>query len=141
MFRDTKVTSKMNETEKATWVSFRNVAQNFLGNNKIPDYLNIVRKMVENLQKMGCLMNLKLQFLDSHLDYFPENLENYSDEQGERFHQDLKEMERRYQGRWDLIANYFWMLQRETVNKGKKRTRKQLHRTFDDKRERYKCSD
>ena len=44
-------------------------------------------------------MSFKLHFLNSQLDYFPENLGAVSEEQGERFHQDIKEMERRYQGR------------------------------------------
>ena len=47
-------------------------------------------------------MNLKLHLLYSHIDEFPENLGDYSEEQGERFHQDIKEMERRYEGRWDI---------------------------------------
>ncbi|EFN85736.1 hypothetical protein EAI_07393, partial [Harpegnathos saltator] len=34
--------------------------------------------------------------------YFPENLGDYSKEQGERFHQDIQEMEHRYQVRWDV---------------------------------------
>ena len=38
-----------------------------------------------------------MRFLYSHLDIFPENLEIVSDEQGERFHQDMKEIEERYQ--------------------------------------------
>jgi len=42
--------------------------------------------MVNNFGKLGCLINLKLHFLHSHLDYFPENLGDYSEEQGERFH-------------------------------------------------------
>ena len=42
-------------------------------------------------------MNLKLHFLHSHLDFFPSNLVDFSEEEGERFHQDVKEMERRYQ--------------------------------------------
>jgi hypothetical protein len=47
-------------------------------------------------------MSLKLHFLASHLDHFPPNLGAVSEEQGERFHQDLKDVERRYQGRWDV---------------------------------------
>ncbi|GFX39838.1 tigger transposable element-derived protein 1 [Trichonephila clavipes] len=47
-------------------------------------------------------MSVKVHFLHSHLDYFPENLGDVSEEQGERFHQDIKEMERRYQGRWNV---------------------------------------
>ena len=31
-------------------------------------------------------MSLKLHFMDSHGEYFPENLGNYSEEQGEIFH-------------------------------------------------------
>ncbi|EFN83121.1 hypothetical protein EAI_10360, partial [Harpegnathos saltator] len=31
---------------------------------------------------------------------------------GERFHQDIKEMERRYQERWDvnMMADFYWIL-------------------------------
>ncbi|KZC13392.1 hypothetical protein WN55_05943, partial [Dufourea novaeangliae] len=39
--------------------------------------------------------------LYSHLDHFPSNLGDYSKEQGERFHQDIRVMDERYQGRWD----------------------------------------
>jgi hypothetical protein len=57
-------------------------------------------------------MSLKLHFLASHLDYFPPNLGAVSEEQGERFHQDLKDVERCYQGRWDvnMMANYCWSI-------------------------------
>ncbi len=44
-------------------------------------------------------MSKKVHFLNSHLDKFPENLCDISDEQGERFHQDME----RYQGRWDTL--------------------------------------
>ena len=56
-----------------------------------------------------------MHFLDSHLSYFPENLGVYSEEQGERFHQDISEMERRYRGRWNvnMMADYCWSLYRE----------------------------
>jgi hypothetical protein len=37
-------------------------------------------------------MSLKVHFLNAHLDYFPENLGAVSEEQGERFHQDIKEI-------------------------------------------------
>ena len=49
------------------------------------------------------------------MDRFPENLGKVSDEQGERFHQDMKVMETRYQGRWDaaMMADYCWTLKRD----------------------------
>ncbi|PNF15056.1 hypothetical protein B7P43_G16761, partial [Cryptotermes secundus] len=63
----------------------------------------------------GCKMSLKVHFLHSHVDYFPENLGAYSEEQGERFHQDVRDIERRYQGRWNanMLADYCWMIKRE----------------------------
>ena len=44
-------------------------------------------------------MSVKMHFLPSHLDYFPQNCGDLSEEQGERFHQDIRVMEERYQGR------------------------------------------
>ena len=66
---------------------FRSVTEYFLSNNKDPNYKAIVKTMLENFKKMGCNMSVKVHFLHSHIDYFPENLGHYSEEQGERFHQ------------------------------------------------------
>lgn len=71
MFKDNNFTSKMNGLEKGAWLSFKDVAQNFLGNTKSPQYKKIVKNMVKNFEKLGCSMNLKLHFLHSHLDEFP----------------------------------------------------------------------
>ena len=59
-------------------------------------------------------MSVEVHFLHSHLEYFPENLGAPSEEQDERFHQDIKIMEKRYQGRWNvsMIADYCWCLMR-----------------------------
>ena len=40
-------------------------------------------------------MSYKVRFLQSHLDYSPDNLGDYSEEQGERFHQGIKKMDKR----------------------------------------------
>lgn len=136
MLRDEAFVATMNAKEKAAWLSFKEVVENFLGNHKSENYEELVADMLRKYQQLGCLMNYKLHFLHSHLDYFPENLGDYSEEQGERFHQDIKEMERRYQGRWDInmMADFCWMLMRESVVKGRKRKRNPLHRSFEDKR-------
>ena len=93
LFKDPNFITQMNNVESSAWKSFKLVATNFLGNNKSPDYKKIVNKMVMNFKKLGCVMNLKLHFLDLHLDRFPDNVGDYSEEQGERFHQDIKVME------------------------------------------------
>ena len=46
-------------------------------------------------------MSLKIHFLHSHLDFFPENLGDVSDEYGKRFHQEIKTIEQLYQGFWN----------------------------------------
>ena len=61
---------------------------------------------------MRCNMNLKIHFLESQLDFFPENLSEVSDEHSERFHQDVMATEKRYQGKWtsSMLADYCWTL-------------------------------
>lgn len=70
-------------------------------------------------------MSLKIHFLHSHLDFFPDNLGDESDEHGERFHQQMKQMEFRYQGKWDqaMMGDYCWFLLRETHSLHKKQKR------------------
>jgi hypothetical protein len=60
-------------------------------------------------------MSLKVHFLGSHLDFFPENLGAVSDEHRERFHQDIYNMEKQYQGKWNLsmLPDYCWTLKRD----------------------------
>ena len=75
-------------------------------------------------------MSNKLHYLFSHLDYFPENLSDLSKEQGERFHQDIKMMEERYQGRWDahMMSDYWWALIRDCIKQSYRR--KSYKKTF-----------
>ena len=115
LFRDENFDITMNDVEKAVWSSFKEVSTKFLSNTKDVNYINIVKRMVRNFEKLGCLMNLKLHFLDSHVDQFPENNGDFSEQQGERFHQNLREFERRFQGRWgiNMLADYCWMIKRE----------------------------
>ena len=66
--------------------------------------------MLSNFKDIGANMSIKIHYLLSLLDCFPTNLGDYSEEQGERFHQDFKTIEERYQGRWDdhIMADYCW---------------------------------
>lgn len=84
--------------------------------------------MLGAYKAQGCKMSLKVHFLHSHIDYFPKNLGAYSEEQGERIHQDVRDIERRYRGRWDvtMLADYCWLLKRETEDENRKRTRQSI---------------
>jgi len=70
----------------------------FLGNRKSPNYREIVGELLQSYQGMGCNMSLKIHFLDSHLDFFPNNHGAVCDEHGERSHQDISSLEKRYHG-------------------------------------------
>ena len=71
-------------------------------------------------------MSIKLHYLFSHLDYFPENLGDVSEEQGEQFHQDIKIMEER----WDahVLSDYSWILVHDCAEQSYKR--KSYRQTF-----------
>jgi len=59
---------------------------------------------------MGCNMSLMNHFLHSHLDFFPPKLSVVSDENGERFHQYISTIEKRYAGKWsqNMLTDYCW---------------------------------
>ncbi|GBM44531.1 hypothetical protein AVEN_217811-1 [Araneus ventricosus] len=137
IMKDENFETIMETDERKAWESFKLVFTSFLGNKKDPNYKYIVEEMTENFKILGCSMSFKVHFLDSHLDYFPGNLGAVSEEQSERFHEDIKERERRYQGKWNvsMIADNCRMLQRD--NPCKVHKRKSDKRTFEVKKTRY----
>ena len=70
MHRSEELTSKITVTEAAAWKTFRDVVENFLGNKHSSDYKILVNNLMEEYEKMGCRMPLKMHFLHSHLDFF-----------------------------------------------------------------------
>ncbi|XP_061443081.1 uncharacterized protein LOC133365351 isoform X1 [Rhineura floridana] len=115
LINDLNFTKFMNDVEASAWCSYVSVVKNFLGNHKADNYEELVQNMLANFKHLGTNMSIKVHYLHSHLDRFPDNLGDFSEEQGERFHQDIKVMEERYQGRWDrhMMADYCWSLQRD----------------------------
>ncbi len=117
LIKDKHFIGTMSELEKNAWLAFKAIVKDFLGNTRAKNYTEIVKNLLDSYQKLGCNMSIKVHFLHSHLDMFPENLGAVSDEQGERFHQDLKVMEymNGYKGRWDehMLADYCWSIRRD----------------------------
>jgi hypothetical protein len=79
-------------------------------------------------------MTVKIHFLSSHVDFFPENCGSVSDEHGECFHQDIAAMEGRCKGKWSpsRLADYCWTLMRDSPNSTFNRQAKkaQLHYSY-----------
>jgi hypothetical protein len=122
LINDSDFRSKLSPKEKAAWDAFVDVVKNFLGTYRADNYAELVETLLQRFQKMGSRMSLKIHFLHSHLDFFPSNLGDVSDEHGERFHQDISLMEKRYQGKYNpnMMGDYCWFLQRETSSQHKR---------------------
>ena len=67
------------------------MGKNFLGKKS-------VEKLLKSQQNIGADMSIKVHFLHSHQDLFPDNCSDVCDEIGEQFHQDIKTIEEHYQG-------------------------------------------
>jgi hypothetical protein len=87
----------------------------FLGNRRAQNYEELENNLLQSYQKLGCNVSLNIHFLHSHLDFFTENCGAVSDEHGERFHQDISLMEKRYEGKWNcaMLAKYCWTSARD----------------------------
>jgi hypothetical protein len=62
-------------------------------------------------------MYLKVRFLDSHLDFFPENIRAVSKEHGQWFQRVISDTEKRYQGKCipSMLVDYCWTLRRDVA--------------------------
>ena len=118
LLKDKEFIETMSPEEKNGWIAFSQIVNNFLGNTKSLKCKKIVQNLLDNFHKLVCNMSVKIHFLHSHLEYFPEDLGALSEEQGERFYLDIKIIEKRYQGQWkiNMIANYCWCLKRDGKN-------------------------
>jgi hypothetical protein len=114
--------------ERNAWRAFMGVCNYFLGNYRSPLYKEIVQHLLTCYKAIGVKMSLKLHFLHYHLDRFPASLGAVSDEQGERFHQDIAQMEKHYNGAWtaSMLGDYCWMLYREDAREPS-RKQKRVH--------------
>ncbi|CAH1640346.1 unnamed protein product [Spodoptera littoralis] len=121
---DPNFEKKVIDKEHDAWLSLKAVIKGFLGNHRAENAKKLVDDMLEAYKKLGCRMSLKIHFLHSHFSFFPSNLGTASDEQGERFHQDVQKLEERFQGRWDttMLGDYCWRLKQEDHSKHKRKS-------------------
>ena len=89
LMQDQTFTAPMTLAERAIRCSYFSVIREFLG-NKASSYRNLVDVMLQSFQALGTRMSIKLYYLFSHLDYFPENLDDVFEEKGQRFQQDIR---------------------------------------------------
>ena len=89
---------ELSAVERRAWKSFVSVVEDFLGNHKADNFRKIVEELMHAYEKMDCRMSLRLHVLHSDIDEFKDNMGDYSEEQRERLHQDVKLFEESYKG-------------------------------------------
>ena len=70
MMQDKQFYEDLNETERNARLSFKRICKDFLRNHKAANYQDVVQDLLTSYKAMGCNMNLKIHFLESHLDFF-----------------------------------------------------------------------
>jgi len=55
----------LNETERNSWLSFKRICKDFLGNHKAAKCQDVVQDLLTSYKAMGCNMILKINFLES----------------------------------------------------------------------------
>ena len=72
------VKTKLDTVEKRAWESYIALCDTFLGNNRSADYVAVVNNFLTAYNNMGCNMSIKIHFLHSHLNFFPDNLGQFN---------------------------------------------------------------
>ena len=63
----------MGSRQKTACLTFVGFLKNFLGNKKAENFADLVVRMLKAFCDLGCEMSIKLHFMNSHFDQFPEN--------------------------------------------------------------------
>ncbi|XP_053968184.1 uncharacterized protein LOC128869635 [Anastrepha ludens] len=109
LFTDTEFQQCLDSSEAKAWKAFQKVVHGFLRNNRSNN-----DRQLKYFKTTGARMSLKMHLLHSHLDFFPPNLGAESDEQCERFHQDIATI--------DDDCDNCWMQLREDSVQHKRRS-------------------
>lgn len=70
----------INQTEKSPWLAFVDIVLNILSNYYADNYEDIMHRMLQGYRALGAKMSLKVHFFHSHLDFFPPNLGDVSND-------------------------------------------------------------
>lgn len=110
LMKSTTFEDCLDPNQQTAWDALKAVIESVLGKHREPTYVVFVQDMLDSFELIGVHMSLKIHFLNSHLDFFAQQLATESDEHGERFHQDIMDIEARYRGKWldRMLADFCW---------------------------------
>ena len=87
----------MTEKELSAWLNFVAVDTNVLGKNIAADWKERIDRLMLSLQAMGCPnVSSKMHFPFNHKDKYEPYIGIFPDEHGERLHQEMEVIEKRF---------------------------------------------
>ena len=96
------INEALSNAEMSARQSMKSILTNFLVSNRSAEYEKEIEELQKNVPQLGAHISLKVHFLCLHLDCFPNNYGDLSEEHVKHFHKDIRIMENFYQGRWDV---------------------------------------
>lgn len=116
VFKSSSLEEVLTETERSAYHNLKLVCSGFLGNHRDGNYKELIGNMMTSFKQLEINVTVKMHTLLCHLERFPPNLGHFSDEQGERAHQDLMSIESRFKGKNNAhaLGSYCWELVRQT---------------------------
>ena len=85
LIQDKNFAQSVAPIERDAWLSFASVIKNFLGNTKGDNNVHVVNDMLEKVKRLNLHMSIKIHFLFSHLERFPQNFGAVKDDKGKDF--------------------------------------------------------
>ena len=86
VLKDKDFKTKLSPDERDAWNAFALVVPNLFEKHKSTNYKENADQMLQSHKEMGAQISLTMHFLHFHLEFFPENDADVTDEHGERFH-------------------------------------------------------
>lgn len=119
LLNDTEFPSYLTVEQKTAWEAFKNVVHYVLYQTEpipLPTRKMYVKTFCDSVNALKVNgMNFKLHLLDRHLDKMVDIPKDYSDEQGELFHQVIDRSLRQYQPGYlfNMFSDQWWRLMKE----------------------------
>ena len=115
LIKDEYFDTLLQHDENLAWDSFKFVIKGFFGKQKGSKLWGTSKQPFAELSEIRLQHVTKNTLISLEFVFFPDNCGAVSDEHGERFHQHISPMEKRYQGKWNcaMLADCCWTVARD----------------------------
>lgn len=119
----------LNDQESYAWESFCLYTKEFLCSIERPEnYVDLAKNLNESFGSLKHNMSLKVHLAVQHVDFFQISCARFTEQPGERFHQDYKKIIERFAAVGlgiTSLADYLWLLKRESNDLGGRKDNRQ----------------